>query len=48
MPSSVGRAVVLIPIGMALADTIRLKKGSNGRIDIATALAISCNMPRAC
>lgn len=45
MPSSVGRAVVLIPIGMALADTIGLKKGSNGRIGIATALAISCNMP---
>lgn len=45
MPSSVGRAVVLIPIGMALADTIGLNKGSNGRIGIATALAISCNMP---
>lgn len=45
MPSSVGRAVVLIPIGMALADTVGLKKGSNGRIGIATALAISCNMP---
>ncbi|GIU42179.1 hypothetical protein TUM4630_02560 [Shewanella algidipiscicola] len=37
--------MVLIPIGMALADTIGLKKGSNGRIGIATALAISCNMP---
>lgn len=45
MPSSVGRAVVLIPIGMALADTVGLTKGSNGRIGIATALAISCNMP---
>ena len=45
MPSSVGRAVVLIPIGMALADTVGLKKGSNGRIGIATALAISCNIP---
>ncbi len=45
MPSSVGRAVVLIPIGMALADSIGFKKGSNGRIGIATALAIACNMP---
>lgn len=45
MPSSVGRAVVLIPIGMALADSVGLKQGSNGRIGIATALAISCNMP---
>jgi len=45
MPSSVGRAVVLIPVGMALADRIGFKKNSNGRKGIATALAISCNMP---
>ncbi len=45
MPSSVGRAVVLLPIGMALADQVGFAKGSNGRLGIATALAISCNMP---
>lgn len=45
MPSSVGRAVVLIPIGMALADQVGFAKGSNGRIGIAVALALACNMP---
>ncbi|TCS41074.1 SLC13 family permease [Reinekea marinisedimentorum] len=45
MPSSVGRAVVLIPIGMALADQVGFAKGSNGRIGIATSLALACNMP---
>lgn len=45
MPSSVGRAVVLIPIGMALAEKVGFAQGSNGRRGIATALAISCNMP---
>ncbi|MCL1088920.1 anion permease [Shewanella profunda] len=45
MPSSVGRAVVLVPIGMALAEQVGFERGSNGRIGIATALALSCNMP---
>ncbi|WP_375753562.1 SLC13 family permease [Vibrio sp. HN007] len=45
MPSSVGRAVVLLPIGMALADQVGFGKGSNGRIGIAVALALACNMP---
>lgn len=45
MPSSVGRAVVMIPIGMALADHVGFEKGSNGRLGIATSLAIACNMP---
>jgi anion transporter len=45
MPSSVGRAVVMLPIGMALADHVGFKKGSNGRLGIATSLAIACNMP---
>ncbi|MCG3728767.1 SLC13 family permease [Vibrio cincinnatiensis] len=45
MPSSVGRAVVLVPIGMALAERVGFNKGSNGRIGIAVALAIACNMP---
>ncbi len=45
MPSSVGRAVVMIPIGMALADRVGFRPGSNGRIGIAAALALACNMP---
>ncbi len=45
MPSSVGRAVVMIPIGMALADRVGLRPGSNGRIGIAAALALACNLP---
>ncbi len=45
MPSSVGRAVVLVPIGMAMADAVGFGKGSNGRIGIAVTLAIACNMP---
>ena len=45
MPSSVGRAVVLVPVGMALADRMGFAKGSNGRIGIAATLAMACNMP---
>ncbi|WP_409439225.1 SLC13 family permease [Psychromonas sp. GE-S-Ul-11] len=45
MPSSIGRAVVLIPVGMALAEKVGFVQGSNGRRGIATALAIACNMP---
>lgn len=45
MPSSVGRAVVLVPIGMALAEQVGFTRGSNGRLGIATALAVACNMP---
>lgn len=45
MPSSVGRAVVLVPIGMALADRCGFGKGSNGRIGIAVVLALGCNLP---
>jgi anion transporter len=45
MPSSVGRSVVLIPIGMALAEQLGFSKGSKGRIGIAVALALACNMP---
>jgi di/tricarboxylate transporter len=45
MPSSTGRAVVMVPIGMALADACGFSKGSKGRIGIAVVLAIGCNMP---
>lgn len=45
MPSSIGRAVALMPVGMALADRVGFAPGSNGRIGIAIALSIGCNMP---
>ncbi len=45
MPSSVGRAVVLVPVGMALARQLGFAQGSNGRIGLAVALALACNMP---
>ncbi|MFN7010780.1 MAG: SLC13 family permease [Allorhizobium sp.] len=45
MPSSVGRAVALMPVGLALANRCGFAPGSNGRIGIAVALAIGCNMP---
>jgi len=45
MPSSIGRSVALVPIGMALADRCGFQRGSNGRIGIAVTLAIGCNMP---
>lgn len=45
MPSSVGRAVVLIPVGMALAGQLGLQQGSKGRIGLAVALTLACNMP---
>jgi hypothetical protein len=35
----------MLPIGMALAEQIGFSRGSNGRIGIATALALACNMP---
>jgi anion transporter len=45
MPSSTGRSVVLVPVGMALAERVGFAKGSNGRVGIAVTLALACNMP---
>ncbi|WP_445776802.1 SLC13 family permease [Shewanella sp.] len=45
MPSSIGRAVVLIPIGIALADQVGFAQGSHGRLGVVTSLIIACNMP---
>ncbi|MDQ2084386.1 SLC13 family permease [Xanthobacteraceae bacterium Astr-EGSB] len=45
MPSSVGRAVVLVPIAMALAGRCGFAKGSNGRIGLAAIVALGCNLP---
>ncbi|WP_033577776.1 SLC13 family permease [Dickeya chrysanthemi] len=45
MPSSTGRAVVLVPVGMVLADRVGFASGSTGRVGIAVTLAMACNMP---
>lgn len=45
MPSSVGRAVVMVPIAMALAERCGLGRGSKGRTGVAATVAIGCNMP---
>ena len=43
MPSSLGRAAVLVPVGMALADALGLAKGSPGRTGVAVIIAIRNN-----
>ncbi len=45
MPSSMGRAAVMVPIGMALADVLGLKPGNAGRTGVAVVIAIGTNMP---
>ncbi len=45
MPSSLGRAVLLVPIAMAIADKCGFSKLSNGRIGLALAVAFGCHVP---
>jgi di/tricarboxylate transporter len=45
MPSSIGRAVLLIPMAMALADQCGFSKFDNGRVGIALAAAFGCHVP---
>ena len=45
MPSSLGRAVMMVPIAMALADRCGLASGSTGRTGVALAVAIGCHVP---
>ncbi len=45
MPSSLGRAVLLVPIAMAIADKCGFSKFSNGRIGLALAVAFGCHVP---
>jgi len=45
MPASTGRAAVMVPIGMALADALGLKPGNLGRTGVAVVIAIGTNMP---
>ena len=45
MPSSMGRAVLLVPIIMAIADRCGFAPGSKGRIGAALAVAFGCHVP---
>ncbi|MBN2906694.1 MAG: anion permease [Rhodobacteraceae bacterium] len=45
MPSSMGRAMVMVPVGMALAEALGFARGSNGRIGVALAIALASNLP---
>ncbi|MDO6513418.1 MULTISPECIES: SLC13 family permease [unclassified Neptuniibacter] len=45
MPSSIGRAVLLIPIAMAMGTSCGFKEGSNGQIGVALAAAFGCHVP---
>lgn len=45
MPSSMGRAVLLIPIAMALATRCGFAPGSKGRTGTALAAALGCHVP---
>ena len=45
MPSSLGRAAVLVPVGMALADILGLGRGSTGRTGVAVLIAMGTSMP---
>ncbi len=45
MPSSMGRAVLFVPIAMAIASRCGFKAGSNGQIGVALAAAFGCHLP---
>ncbi|MDO6782859.1 SLC13 family permease [Neptunomonas phycophila] len=45
MPSSIGRLVMMIPIGMALADRCGFHTGSKGRTGVVMAVTFGCHLP---
>lgn len=45
MPSSMGRAVLLMPIALSLADSFGFAPGSKGRTGIVLAAAFGCHVP---
>lgn len=45
MPSSMGRAVLFVPIAMAIAQHCGFKPGSNGHTGVALAAAFGCHVP---
>ncbi|MDR3441127.1 SLC13 family permease [Telmatospirillum sp.] len=45
MPSSMGRAVLLMPIALSLADRFGFAPGSKGRTGVVLAAAFGCHVP---
>ncbi|ARJ66711.1 sodium:sulfate symporter [Magnetospirillum sp. ME-1] len=45
MPSSMGRAILLMPIAVGLAERYGFAPGSNGRIAVVLAAAFGCHVP---
>lgn len=45
MPSSMGRAVLLMPIALSLADRFGFRPGSAGRTGVVIAAAFGCHVP---
>jgi di/tricarboxylate transporter len=45
MPSSMGRAILLMPIAVGLAGRYGFEPGSNGRIGVVLAAAFGCHVP---
>ena len=45
MPSSMGRTIMMVPIGLALAERCGFRPGSRGRIGIALTVAMGCHIP---
>jgi di/tricarboxylate transporter len=45
MPSSIGRAILLMPIALGLAQRYGFEPGSNGRLAVVLAAAFGCHVP---
>ncbi|EME71622.1 di- and tricarboxylate transporter [Paramagnetospirillum caucaseum] len=45
MPSSMGRAILLMPIALGLAERYGFAPGSNGRLGVVLAAAFGCHVP---
>jgi di/tricarboxylate transporter len=45
MPSSMGRAILLMPIAIVLAERYGFQPGSNGRLGVVLAAAFGCHVP---
>ena len=45
MPSSMGRAILLMPIALALADRFGFSPGTRGRTGVVLAAAFGCHIP---
>ncbi|MDK2778002.1 MAG: anion permease [Pseudomonadota bacterium] len=45
MPSSMGRTIMMVPVGLALAERCGFLPGSRGRTGVALAVAMACHIP---